>query len=100
VRLRDQVPEDIAGGRLDRLIEAVRDQARQRNVGRVGSLVEVLVERPARRGGLMLGRTRTNLMVLVDLPASAVGEYHQVRLTGTTGSTFTGAPAKAGLAVL
>jgi tRNA-2-methylthio-N6-dimethylallyladenosine synthase len=100
VRLRDQVPEEVAGERLDRLIEAVRDQARQRNVGRLGSVVEVLVERPARRGGLMLGRTRTNLMVLVDLPASAVGEYHQVRLTGTTGSTFTGSPARAGLAVL
>ena len=29
---------------------------------------EVLVERPARRGDLLLGRTRTNLLVLLDLP--------------------------------
>jgi hypothetical protein len=48
----------------------------------------------------MLGRTRTNHMVLLELPESSVGEYHQVRLTGTTGSTFTGAPAGAGLVVL
>ena len=48
----------------------------------------------------MLGRTRTNLLVLVDLPASAIGEYHQVRLTGTTGSTFTGIVRAAQLAVL
>lgn len=39
----------------------------------------------------MLARTRTNQLVLLDLPASAIGEYHTVRLTGTTGSTFTGA---------
>jgi hypothetical protein len=48
----------------------------------------------------MLGRTRTNLMVLLDLPESSIGQYHRVRLTGTTGSTFTGAVHRAELAVL
>jgi len=49
---------------------------------------------------MMLARTRTNHLVLLDLPRSAVGSYHTVRLTGTTGSTFTGALATAGLAIL
>jgi tRNA-2-methylthio-N6-dimethylallyladenosine synthase len=93
VRLRDQVPESVAAERLERLIEVVRHQARRRNLARVGSRVEILVERPAKRGRMLLGRTRTNLLVLVDLPPSAVGEYHEVVLTGTTGSTFTGAVA-------
>ena len=62
-----------------------------RTCARIGETHEVLVERPARRGDLMLARTRRNQLVLVDLPATAIGEYHQVRLTGTTGSTFTGA---------
>ena len=48
----------------------------------------------------MLGRTRTNHLVLLDLPASAVGEYHNCRLTGTTCSTFTGALVAPALAVL
>jgi len=61
---------------------------------------EVLVERPARRGGQMLGRTRSNLLVVLDLPAGSIGEYHTVRLTGTTGSTFTGAVVAPQLAVL
>ncbi|HEX9166024.1 MAG TPA: tRNA (N6-isopentenyl adenosine(37)-C2)-methylthiotransferase MiaB [Gemmatimonadales bacterium] len=100
VRLKDHVPEEVAASRLERLIEVVRDQARTRHLSRVGSVHEVLVERPARRGELMLGRTRTNLMVLLELPESAVGEYHLVRLTGTTGSTFTGALQRAELAVL
>ncbi len=100
VRLRDHVADEVAGERLERLIEAVRAQARLRNIGRIGARHEVLVERPARRGDLMLARTRTNHMVLVDLPPSSVGEYHAVRLTGTTGSTFTGAVVAPQLAVL
>jgi tRNA-2-methylthio-N6-dimethylallyladenosine synthase len=100
VRLRDHVPDDVASARLERLIEVVRANARRKNVARVGESHEVLVERPARRGGLMLGRTRTNQLVLLDLPPSAAGEYHACRLTGTTGSTFTGAVVTPALAVL
>jgi len=100
VRLKDHVPEDVAAARLERLIERVRSQARRKHMGRVGATIEVLVERPARRGDHMLARTRTNLMVLVDLPPAAQGEYHQVQLTGTTGSTFTGTVVRPQLAVL
>ena len=100
VRLRDHVPDEVASARLERLIEAVRANTRRKNVARVGELHEVLVERPARRGDLMLGRTRTNQLVLLDLPPSAAGDYHTCRLTGTTGSTFTGAVVTPALAVL
>ena len=91
VRLKDHVADDIASERLARLIDAVRTNVRRKNAARIGQIHEVLVERPARRGGLMLARTRTNHLVLLDLPATAIGEYHTVRLTGSTGSTFTGA---------
>ncbi|MGH7702547.1 MAG: tRNA (N6-isopentenyl adenosine(37)-C2)-methylthiotransferase MiaB, partial [Gemmatimonadales bacterium] len=100
MRLPDRVPDDVAGERLERLIDTVRANARRKNMGRVGTRHEVLVERPARRGGLLLGRTRTNHLVLLDLPPSALGEYHEVLLTGTTGSTFTGAVVRPQLAVL
>jgi tRNA-2-methylthio-N6-dimethylallyladenosine synthase len=100
LRLDGAVDEAVAADRLGRLIEAVRQQARKRNLGRVGSTVEVLVERPARRGDLLLARSRTNLLVLVDLPATAIGEYHHVLLTGTTGSTFTGQVVRPSLPVV
>ena len=99
-RLRDRVADEVASERLDRLISAVRQQARARNLAWVGTEQEVLVERPARRGAMMLGRTRSNHLVLLDLPADSIGQYHRVRLTGTTGSTFTGAVVSAQLAVL
>ena len=100
VKLAGHIPPEVASERLGRLIEVVRNQVRARNILRVGAVHEVLVERPARRGTMLLARTRGNHLVLVDLPVSAIGEYHMVRLTGTTGSTFTGAVVAPQLALL
>jgi tRNA-2-methylthio-N6-dimethylallyladenosine synthase len=100
VRLKDHVSDEVASSRLQRLIEVVRGNVRRKNMGRIGQVHEALVERPARRGNLMLARTRSNQLVLLDLPPTAVGEYHTVRFTGTTGSTFTGAVVQPQLAVL
>jgi len=100
VRLKEQVSDEVASERLARLIEAVRTNARRKNVARVGEIHEALVERPAKRGGLMLARTRANHLVLLELPQESIGEYHRVRLTGTTGSTFTGAVVTPALALL
>lgn len=90
VRMQGHLDDAVASERLERLIAVVRDQSRRRNIGRVGTVHEVLAERTAKRGEMLLGRTRTNQMVLLDLPESAIGEYRTVRLSGTTGSTFTG----------
>jgi tRNA-2-methylthio-N6-dimethylallyladenosine synthase len=100
VKLKDHVPDEVASARLDRLIARVRQNARRKNLARIGTTHEALVERPARRGNLLLARTRTNLLALVDLPDSAIGEYHQVTLTGTTGSTFMASVLRPQLAVL
>jgi tRNA-2-methylthio-N6-dimethylallyladenosine synthase len=100
VRLKDHVTDEVASSRLQRLIEVVRGNVRRKNMGRIGQVHEALVERPARRGNLMLARTRSNQLVLLDLPPTAVGEYHTVRFTGTTGSTFTGTVVQPQLAVL
>jgi tRNA-2-methylthio-N6-dimethylallyladenosine synthase len=99
-RLHDRVDDQAGSDRLARLIDLVRSQVRRRNAGRVGQVHEALVERPAKRGDMMLARTRQNFLVLLDLPATSVGEYHAVRLTGTTGSTFMGSVEQSTLAVL
>jgi len=100
IKLPAHVPDEVASERLARLIEVVRTQTRARNSTQVGTMHEVLVERPARRGSLMLGRTRGNHLVLLELEPGAIGEYHMVRLSGTTGSTFTGAVVAPQLALL
>jgi len=100
VRLQNHIADEVASARLNRLIEAVRANVRRKNIARIGQIHEALVERPARRGNLMLARTRANHLVLLDLPPTAIGQYHSARLTGTTGSTFTGAVAMPQLPVL
>ena len=93
-RLKDAVPDDVAAERLERLIAVVRRVARRKNIGLVGTTHEVLVEGRARRGGLLQARTRTNRVVVVEGPDDWMGTYRRVRLTGTTGSTFTGWPVE------
>lgn len=90
------VSADVSRDRLQRLIEVVRDGARARNLALLGSRQEVLFERPSRRGTLLQGRTRQHRTVLVPGAASLIGQYRVVELTGTTGSTFTGAFVGAG----
>jgi tRNA-2-methylthio-N6-dimethylallyladenosine synthase len=91
-RLKDAVPDAVAGERLERLVASVRGVARRRNIALVGSTHEVLVEGRAKRGDLLQGRTRTNKVALIAGPEAWIGGYHQVRFTGTTGSTFTAVP--------
>jgi tRNA-2-methylthio-N6-dimethylallyladenosine synthase len=86
------IPADVASERLQRLVETVRAMSRQRNLGLLGTRHEVLVEREAKRGEAMLmTRTRDFKTVLVPGDAAMLGTYLTVEITGTTGSTFTGA---------
>lgn len=86
------VSDEVASERMDRLVETVRAVARAQNLALLGRQYEVLVEREARRGGdLLQARTRDFRTVLVPGDESMIGRYVTVELTGTTGSTFTGA---------
>jgi tRNA-2-methylthio-N6-dimethylallyladenosine synthase len=85
------VPDEVATERLARLIDTVRRGARERNMTLLGARREVLVEKGARRGDLLQTRTRDFKTVLVPGDDSMIGRYFTVELTGTTGSTFTGA---------
>jgi tRNA-2-methylthio-N6-dimethylallyladenosine synthase len=88
--LSDTVPEDVASERLARLIATVRSGNRERNIKLLGARREVLIEKLARRGGLLQSRTRDFRTVMIPGDASMIGQYVNVELTGTTGSTFIG----------
>jgi len=86
----DMIPDDVASDRLARLISTVRGGSRERNLKLLGARREVLVEKAARRGGLLQSRTRDFKTVMIPGDVSLIGRYLQVELTGTTGSTFIG----------
>jgi tRNA-2-methylthio-N6-dimethylallyladenosine synthase len=86
----ESVSDEIASDRLARLISTVRGGSRARNIKLLGERREVLVEKAARRGGLLQSRTRDFRTVMIPGDASLIGKYLMVELTGTTGSTFIG----------
>ena len=86
----ETVSDEIASDRLARLIATVRSGTRERNLKLLGERREVLVEKAARRGGLLQSRTRDFKTVMIPGDAALIGKYLTVELTGTTGSTFIG----------
>jgi tRNA-2-methylthio-N6-dimethylallyladenosine synthase len=83
------VADDVAQQRLERLIELHREIQLEINQREVGRVLEVLVEKEGRRGGLQ-GRTEGNKVVTFDAPTELVGSFVDVTLTATSGATFTG----------
>jgi tRNA-2-methylthio-N6-dimethylallyladenosine synthase len=87
----DTIPDEVASDRLGRLIATVRSRVKESNLRQLGGRREVLIEKEARRGGLLQARTRDFKTVIVPGETDMIGTYATVELTGTTGSTFTGA---------
>jgi tRNA-2-methylthio-N6-dimethylallyladenosine synthase len=83
------VPDEVGQARLERLIELHRTIQLEINQAQVGRVMEVLAEKEGRRGGLQ-GRTECNKVVNFDGDASLIGQFLEVRITGTSGATFAG----------
>jgi tRNA-2-methylthio-N6-dimethylallyladenosine synthase len=86
----DFVSPEEAQARLEELIEVSRAIQAEINAAEVGRVEEVLIEKPGRRPGQVLGRTRRNKFVVFDGDAERAGEYTRVELERTTGATFVG----------
>lgn len=86
------VPDAVVSARFDRLLATVRGISRDENLARLGSTTELLIEKVARDGTLLQGRSRDFKTVMVPADAASIGDYITVQLTGTTGATFTGTP--------
>jgi len=86
----ETISDELASDRLASLIETVRAGSRARNLRMLGARKEVLIEKEARRGGLLQARTRDFKTVIIPGEPDLIGTYATVELTGTTGSTFTG----------
>lgn len=89
--LPDDVPEDVKIRRLNELIMAQNENSAIANRAEVGKVREVLVEGPSKRSREQLcGRTEQNKMVVFDKGNHHIGQYVQVRITGSTSATLLG----------
>jgi tRNA-2-methylthio-N6-dimethylallyladenosine synthase len=88
--LPDQVPHPVKVERMERLVEVIQRNARERAQRFVGRTLEVLVEGPSRTDPTRLrGRTRHNKVVNFTGLARP-GEYVHVDVTGATSQTLSG----------
>ena len=65
----EQIPQDVAKERFNRLLALVQQEGRIRSSRFEGSVQEVLVEEESREKGIFTGRTEYNL--LVHFPGTA-----------------------------
>ena len=87
--LADQVPEKVKKERLARVIALQREITRDMMRGMIGSEA-ITWSREFRSGRRTrcLRRTDQDMMVVFQAPASRIGTFARVRLTGLRGNTF------------
>ncbi len=89
--LGDPVPKEIKEARNQVLLEILGRSSLARNESLVGTVEEVLLEGPAKRGeGMFMGRTRGHRKVIVAANERLVGELVPVQITSATASTLIG----------
>ena len=91
VEEEDQVPDEIAHERFDRLLSEVQTIGRRRSSRFEGTVQKVLVEEKNRQTeGLVTGRTPHNLVVHFPGDPSLIGTIVDVRLDQAHGFYYTG----------
>jgi len=89
--LPDNVPEDVKIRRLNELIALQTEMSAEMNRRDEGKCFQVLVEGFSKRSRLQLcGRTEQGKMVVFDKGNHHVGEFINVRITGSTSATLFG----------
>jgi tRNA-2-methylthio-N6-dimethylallyladenosine synthase len=96
VDMSDQIEESIKERRNHDLLEVVNDSARRINERLVGRTVEVLCEGPSKTNpSRLMGRTRTNKIVLFETDQDVIGSFVDVRIERATGFSLYGTPIAA-----
>jgi len=91
--MADQVDERIKERRNHHLLEIVNESARHINERLVGRTLEVLCEGPSKTNpSRLMGRTRTNKIVLFEGPEEFAGVLVDVRIERATGFSLYGTP--------
>jgi len=92
-QMAGQVPERIKEERNHDLLEVVDRSARRAGEKLIGHNVEILCEGPSRTNrSRLMGRTRTNKIVVFEGESEHIGQLLDVHITHSTGFSLTGIP--------
>lgn len=84
---QEQVPEDVKADRLARLQALLNEQQMAFNTATVGKRMQVLLERPGKQGGQLIGRTPYLQSVHVDVSKLVESENNALDATGNKAYT-------------
>jgi tRNA-2-methylthio-N6-dimethylallyladenosine synthase len=90
-----QVPDEMKAERLHRLQAAIDRQRAAFNAACQGRTLDVLLDKPGKRAGQLVGRSPYLQPVQIMAPASCVGEIVAVRITEIGSNSLFGALAPA-----
>jgi tRNA-2-methylthio-N6-dimethylallyladenosine synthase len=76
--MEEQIPADVKSERLQRLQSAITRNQRRFNAGFAGRTVDVLLERPGKLPGQLVGRSPYLQAVQVMAPAHCIGSVRRV----------------------
>lgn len=88
--MKDQVDPDVASERLQRLQALLNRQQEAFNRSKVGSTMEILLEKPGKKTGQMIGRSPWLQSVVVSEEIGQVGDLVTVRITDAGPNSLTG----------
>jgi tRNA-2-methylthio-N6-dimethylallyladenosine synthase len=91
--MRKQVKDAIKSERLAELQTLLTEQQRAFNAATVGRVVAVLLERPGRRPGQLVGRTPYLQALHVGAPGAEPGDLIEVVVTACHAHSLAGAPS-------
>jgi tRNA-2-methylthio-N6-dimethylallyladenosine synthase len=86
----EQVPDEIKTARLHRLQAELWVQQRRFNESKVGAVMPVLLDRPGRHPGQLLGRSPWLQPVHLDAPDRAMGRIVEARIGAATTTSLAG----------
>ncbi|KQQ38385.1 (dimethylallyl)adenosine tRNA methylthiotransferase [Rhizobium sp. Leaf306] len=92
--LTDQVVEEVKAERLERLQALLLKQQADFATSCVGKTIDLLLEKPGRMPGQVIGRSPWLQSVNVDAKTSQIGEIIRVRIIGTGPNSLFAEPAE------
>ena len=92
--LPDQVAEEVKSERLERLQALLLKQQGEFAKSCVGKVIELLLEKPGRNEGQVIGRSPWLQSVNVDAKTSQIGDIIPVRIIGTGPNSLFAEPAR------
>jgi tRNA-2-methylthio-N6-dimethylallyladenosine synthase len=90
--MTDQVPEAVKDERLARLQAAITQGSLAFNRSTVGRRCEVLLERPGRKPGQLIGKTPWLQSAVVSIPGAAIGDIVTVEIVGAMPNSIEAVP--------